>query len=85
MSIRILQEKMLICSCGTGHLGMDNMSKLAKSKMVDGVSCNDKAERKFVCEPCIMEKQHRISYPKGVSTCAVEAFDVVQSDFFGHK
>ena len=45
---------MQLWHCLFGHLGMDNMSKLAKSKMVDGMSCNDKAERKSVCEPCIM-------------------------------
>ena len=66
-----------------GHLGYDNVSKLIKGKMVEGMNCDVQVKPKTVCEPCIMGKQHRIPYPKGVSTCATEAFEVVHSDVCG--
>ena len=74
---------MQLWHCRFGHLGMDNVSKLVKSKMVKGMDCNVKAERKSVCEPCVMGKQHRTPYPKGVSTRATEVFEVVHSDVCG--
>ena len=74
---------MQLWHCRFGHLGMDNVSKLVKSKMVEGMDCNVKAERKSVCEPCVMGKQHRTPYPKGVSTRATEVFEVVHSDVCG--
>ena len=69
--------------CRFGHLGMDNVSKLVKSKMVEGMVCNEKAERNSVCEPCVMGKQHRTPYPKGVSTRATVVFEIVHSDVCG--
>ena len=66
-----------------GHLGMENVPKLVKGKMVDGMNCNQKAERNTICEPCIMGRQHREPYPKGVSSCAIEVFEVVHSDVCG--
>ena len=66
-----------------GHLGYDNVSKLIKGKMVEGMNCDVQVKPKFVCKPCIMGKQHRIPYPKGVSTRATEAFEVVHSDVCG--
>lgn len=49
---------MQLWHCRFGHVGMDNMSKVVKNKMVHGMICNDKAEIRSVCEPCIMGKQH---------------------------
>ena len=69
--------------CRFGHLGMDNVSKLVISKLVEEMDCNEKAERKSVCEPCVMGKQHRTPYPKGESTRANEVFEVVHSDVCG--
>ena len=66
-----------------GHLGYDNVSKLINRKMVEGMNCDVQVKPKTVCEPCIMGKQHRIPYPKGVSTRATEAFEVVHSDVCG--
>ncbi len=65
---------MQLWHCRFGHLGMDNVSKLVKSKMVEGMDCNEKAERKSVCEPCVMGKQHCTPYPKGESMRANEVF-----------
>ena len=31
-----------------GHLGMDNVPKLVKDKIADGMNCNDKAERNYM-------------------------------------
>ena len=66
-----------------GHLGHDNVSKLIKGKMVERMYCDVQVKPKSVCEPCIMRKQHRIPYPKGVSTRVTEAFEVVHSEVCG--
>lgn len=66
-----------------GHLGMDNVEKLMKDKMVEGMKCSTKVGRKSVCEPCIMGKQHRVPYSKGSATRATRPFEVVHSDVCG--
>ena len=66
-----------------GHLGYDNVSKLIKGKMVEGINYYVQVKPKTVYEPCIMGKQHCIPHTKRVLTCATEAFEVVQSNVCG--
>lgn len=51
--------------------------------MVQGMNCGTKDERNSVCEACIMGKQHRTAYPRGVSTRATKAFEIIHSDVCG--
>lgn len=65
-----------------GHLGMDSVTKLMKKDMVVGM--NDTTDEKdAVCEGCVMGKQHRSEYPKGVAQRATEPFELVHSDVCG--
>ncbi|CAB4038208.1 Retrovirus-related Pol poly from transposon TNT 1-94 [Paramuricea clavata] len=63
-----------------GHLGMDNVNKLMKGEMVQGMDCVMDGESDSVCEGCIMGKQHRTKYPSGVAKRATEPFELVHSD-----
>ena len=69
--------------CHFCHLGIDNVTKLIKGKMVEGMNCITNGGRNSVCKACIMGKQHHIAYPKRVSTCATKAFEIVHSDVCG--
>lgn len=49
-----------------GHLGYDNLHRLQKHSMVEGISVaagHFKDQQKEVCEPCIQAKQHRQPFP----------------------
>jgi len=45
-----------------GHLGTQNLQKLAKEKLVDGFDYNSAKESVF-CELCAEGKQHRSQFP----------------------
>ena len=65
-----------------GHLGMDGVKKLTKGDMVVGMD-GTTDESDPVCEGCIMGKQHRTKFPKGVAKRATEPFELVHSDVCG--
>ena len=69
--------------CRFGHLGYDNISKLAKGNMVKGMNNFQEDEIKSVCESCIMGKQHRTPYPKNDPHRAEKSFEIVHSDVCG--
>ena len=85
INVNIARENsdMQLWHCRFGHLGIDNVSKLVKGKMVEGMNCDVQVERNSVCQPCIMGKQHRTPYPKGISTRATMPFEVVHTDVCG--
>ena len=47
-----------------GHLGHDNVSKLIKGKMVEGMNCDVQVKPKTVCEPCIMGESNIVSHTR---------------------
>jgi hypothetical protein len=63
-----------------GHLGMHNVNKLMNDDMVEGMDSVNDGGKDSVCEGCVMGKQHRTKYPKGVAT---EPFELVHSDVCG--
>ena len=67
-----------------GHLGYDNLARLPS--MVMGMSLNEsdikKAAHPKVCEPCIMSKQHRLSFPSS-STKTTKPLELVHMDVCG--
>jgi hypothetical protein len=69
--------------CRFGHLGMDNVSKLLNSRMVEGMSGAKDGDMSDVCEACVQGKQHRSPYPKKSSNKATELFETVHSDVCG--
>ncbi len=66
--------------CRFGHLGMHNVNKLMNDDMVEGMDSVKDGGKDSVCEGCVMGKQHRTKYPKGVAT---EPFELVHSDVCG--
>ncbi len=70
--------------CRFGHLGMENMSKLINGKMVAGINDARDNGTNSACESCVMGKQHRTPYPKGIIPYrASEPFEIVHSDVCG--
>ena len=67
-----------------GHLGYDNLARLPS--MVMGMNLNEsdikKAAHPKVCEPCIMSKQHRLSFPSS-STKPTKPLELVHMDVCG--
>ncbi len=66
-----------------GHLGMHNVNKLMNDDMVKGMDSVNDGGKDSVCEGCVMGKQHRTEYPKGVAKRATEPFELVHSDVCG--
>jgi len=59
-----------------GHERYENLAKIAKEELVSGVRMSGKAfkeKKTLVCEPCILGKQTRESFPKeSVSEKSIE-------------
>ncbi len=66
-----------------GHLGMHNVNKLMNDDMVEGMDSVNDGGKDSVCEGCVMGKQHRTEYPKGVAKRATEPFELVHNDVRG--
>jgi hypothetical protein len=70
-----------------GHEGYENLAKMAEEELVLGVRVNGKAFREkktLVCEPCILGKQARESFPKeSVSEESTESLQLVHMDVCG--
>jgi transposase InsO family protein len=68
-----------------GHLGHDNMAKLVKHSMVNGLDVDpstfDEANKE-PCEPCVMGKAHRLPFPESDNT-AKQLLDVLHMDVCG--
>ena len=77
------EADMYLWHCRFGHLGMDNISKLINGNMVVGLNSSRDGEVSSTCESCIMGKQHRTAYPKGIPYRASEPFEIVHSDVCG--
>ena len=77
-----LESDLFLWHCRLGHLGMDNVIKLANGNMVKGIG-HVSSDSKPFCEGCVMGKQHRCPYPKGISYRAKEPFELIHSDVCG--
>jgi hypothetical protein len=77
-----LESDLFLWHCRLGHLGMDNVIKIANGNMVKGIG-HLSSESKPFCEGCVMGKQHRCPYPKGISYRATEPFELIHSDVCG--
>ena len=69
--------------CRLGHLGTDNGKKLFQKQMVNGMEKLNTADNKVICEGCIMGKQHRMPYPRGLPDNASEPMEIIHSDICG--
>ena len=65
-----------------GHLGMDNMKKLVKNELVNGLKYNISNSEGF-CEPCVDGKHHRQKFPKTGGQRAQDILDLVHTDVCG--
>ena len=65
-----------------GHLGVQNLQKLAKDNLVDGYDY-DKSKNIDFCESCTEGKHHRSKFPVDRSECAKESLELVHSDVCG--
>ena len=77
-----LESDLFLWHCRLGHLGMDNVIKIANGNMVKGIG-HLSSENKPFCEGRVMGKQHRCPYPKGTSYRATEPFELIHSDVCG--
>ena len=67
-----------------GHLGANNMKKMLKEGLVDGMDCSmAELENEQVCQGCLMGKQHRNPFPKASATRAAEVMTTIHSDVCG--
>ena len=64
-----------------GHLGLQNLKKLAKNGLVEGFNYNPLSEITF-CEPCAEGKHHRSHFPTS-SSRSDEPLGLVHSDVCG--
>ena len=64
-----------------GHLGVRNLQRLARDKLVDGFDYDASKDISF-CEPCVEGKQHRSKFPAR-SKRAEGLLDLVHSDLCG--
>ena len=71
-----LESDLFLWHCRLGHLGMDNVIKIANGNMVKGIG-HLSLESKPFCEGCVMGKQHRCPYRKGISYRATEPFELM--------
>ena len=63
-----------------GHLGLQNLQKLARDKMVDGSDFDVSADLDF-CETCVGAKHHGSPFPTGETTRSTEPLDLVHSQW----
>ena len=67
-----------------GHLGEQNLSKLANNEMVSGLGYKKKVKDKMdFCEPCAEGKQQHTKFPKDGSIRAKNVLDLVHTDVCG--
>ncbi|KAL8087732.1 hypothetical protein AgCh_037766 [Apium graveolens] len=64
-----------------GHLGFSGLKLLSKTKMVDGLPEINEPEN--LCEACVKGKQHRQSFPVGISWRARRPLEIVHTDIAG--
>ena len=65
-----------------GHLGIDNLKKLAKEKLVDGFNFSNICGIRF-CEDCLYGKIHKQKFPDKGGSRATEKLDLVHTDVCG--
>ena len=65
-----------------GHLGVQNLQKLAKEEQVDGFDYNSLQAINF-CEPCLEGKQHRRKFLTGGGRRSDEPLGLVHCDLCG--
>ena len=65
-----------------GHLGVQNLQRLARDKLVDGFDFNPSKEVNF-CETCTEGKHHRSPFPTNGGSRAKEPLGLVHSDVCG--
>ena len=61
-----------------------NVQKLMKDDMVSGMKCkNDSINEHGICEPCVLGKMQRASFPKKSETRAHDPLELVHTDVCG--
>ena len=85
VSVAEVNSNLYLWHCRMGHLGMNDVKKLVKEEMVNGIRKTDITSNNAdsLCESCIMGKQHCASYPKGSLTRANQPFELIHSDICG--
>lgn len=80
-----VSKKMELWHHRFGHLGNDNLVKLVKKNMVDGMSVDNNCEEsvKILCEPCISGKQTREPFHARTEKRATRPLQIVHSDVCG--
>ena len=65
-----------------GHLGVQDLEALSRGGMVDGLDL-DQSKTIFFCEPCVMAKSQRTSFPKTSGTRATKPLALIHTDVCG--
>ena len=77
-----LESKESIWLCRYGHLGEQNLQKLARRILVDKFDFDSSKQIGF-CETCVGGKHHRSQFPTGEHTRAKELLGLVHSAVCG--
>ena len=62
---------------------MNDVSKLINNNMADGMNCSNHGKESSLCESCVIGKQHRTPFPKGIPQRANQPFETIHSDVSG--
>ena len=68
-----------IWHCRFGHLGKQNLQRLARNKLVSGFDFDASKQIDF-CEACVEAKHHGSHFPTSISGRAKESLGLVHSD-----
>uniref|UniRef100_A0A8D8G2M5 Copia protein n=2 Tax=Culex pipiens TaxID=7175 RepID=A0A8D8G2M5_CULPI len=66
-----------------GHLGNDNLLKLAKKNLVSGMQIDDAGHERLLCEACISGKLTRLPFPARKQKHSGRPLEIVHSDVCG--
>ena len=69
-----------------GHLGYDNLARLKREHMVEGLDVKEedfKDAASTMCEACVMAKQHRLQFPQVSTNKSRRPLDLVHMDVCG--
>lgn len=64
-----------------GHLGVENLQKLAKDNLVDGFDYY--TSKISFCEPCLKGKHQRSKFPPNSERIITESLELIHSDVYG--
>lgn len=66
-----------------GHIGTDRLDQMMKHDIVNDLNCKNSTVDPVLCEPCIVGKTKRLSFPKQTENRSNTVLELVHSDVCG--